>query len=417
MKNITGLKELSKNISVLYVEDNEVARKKTYKILSRIFENIDVAKNGKEGLLLYMKSKHDLILSDIIMNTMDGLEMARIIKSVKSDQSIIFLSAYTEQRFLTRAIELGVDGFVFKPIDTEKFYSIIKKAVNQILVIKENLEYKVNLEKLVEKRSSDLIIKNYELKKMIEEVKKGNRLKEEMLVAQRVQESFLPKEMPQSKKMQAATYFEAAEYVGGDYYDLFYSNDKSMNIMIADVSGHGVAPAITMSTFRGVCRSILGLPLKFEEQINLINNLMCKDFENSDFFITAFFIKYYENEDKLEYISAGHNEILYYNSKSLELEELKSTAIPLGIFKDTKYLSISKAVNKKDFLVLYTDGLIEASNKDKKMFGLDNLIQTVKESTNLDVDEILVNIQTSLNDFIENEPKNDDTTILITKFL
>lgn len=417
MTKLEQLRKLAVNIKVLYVEDNEVARKKTSKMLSRIFDNIDIAIHGKEGLHLYMKSKHDLIISDIIMNVMDGLEMSKVIKEVNPEQSIVFLSAYTEQRFLTKAIELGVDGFVFKPIDKDKLYAVLEKSLNQILLKKENFEYKQNLEKLVEERSNDLIVKNYELEELLKEVRKNNQLKEEMKVAQQVQENFLPKEIPQSTKMQVATFFEAAQYVGGDYYDLFYSGEHVINIMIADVSGHGIAPAITMSTFRGVCRSILGLDISFEEQIFLINNLMCEDSKHSDFFITAFFIKYYEKEHRFEYISTGHNEMLLYKKDEDSLEELKSTAIPLGIFAGTQYEAIKKQIKEDDFLVLYTDGLIESTNKSYEMFELKSLKEIVQKSKDLDANEILVNIQSSLDEFIEDEAKEDDTTSVIVKFL
>jgi len=414
--DLDELNKLAQDIRVLYVEDNDVARKKTYKILNRIFDNIEVAQNGREGLSLFIKNKHDLIISDIIMNIMDGIEMAKSIKSINPDQHIIFISAYTEQHFLTDAIELGVDGFVFKPIERSKLYFILEKSIKQILISKENIEYKKNLERLVDERSNDLIIKNYELKEMIKEVKKGNRLKEEMEIAQKVQENFLPKKLPKSKSMNIATYFKATQYVGGDYYDLFYSKDDSINIIIADVSGHGVAPAITMSTFRGFCRSLLSLDLPFEEQVSLINDLICKDAKHNDFFITAFFIKYYEKTNEFKYIGAGHNEVLFYNTLDDELEKLKSTEIPLGIFPNKKYTPIQRKLNKDDLIILYTDGLIEAKNKKQEMFKLDNLIEIVKQSKELEVNEILVNIQTILEDFIDKEPLEDDTTILVTKF-
>lgn len=416
MKNIEDLKKLALNIKLLYVEDDKTAREKMTKILKRIFPHIDVATNGQEGLLLYMKEKHNLIISDINMNIMDGLEMSRIIKEVNSKQRIILVSAYGDQKFLTSAIELGVDGFVFKPLDTEKFYKVLEKILKQIALSIENKVYKENLESLVEKRTADLIEKNEELKRMIEEVKKARILKEEMKVAQSVQENFLPKKVLQTETMSVATFFEAAQYVGGDYYDLFYSNDESINIIIADVSGHGIVPAITMSTFRGVCRSIFALSLPFEQQLWLINNLMCEDASHSDFFITAFFIKYYEKENKFEYISTGHNEMILYNDKEDTFEDLKATAIPLGIFSNTKYEVISKEVSSKDFILLYTDGLIEAMNKDKEMYDIKRLRDVLEESKKLSSQEILENIKKSLNTFIENVDKADDTTVLSIKF-
>ena len=99
------------------------------------------------------------------------------------------------------------------------------------------------------------------------------------------------------------------------------------------------------------------------------------------------------------------------------MKKFTSTAIPLGIFSNTKYLPISQKINKQDILVLYTDGLTEAVNNKNQMFELAKLIDIVNNSVDSNSHTILENIKTSLNDFIENEPKNDDTTILITKFV
>lgn len=416
MSDILSLKELSKNISVLYVEDDDIIRKKTHKLLSRIFSKIDLASNGVEGISSYMKFHHDLIISDIVMDKMDGIEMLKLIKKVQNDQSIIFLSAYTEQKFFVEAIELGVDAFVFKPIDTQKLYDMIEKAVKHILLKKENLEYKQHLENLVEKRTNDLNRKNKELQKMIIEVKKVNHLKEEMALAQKVQENFLPKKILTNKKIDIATYFQSATYVGGDYYDLFYSKDGTVNMIIADVSGHGLAPAITMSTFRGICRAILDLNLEFKEQISLINNHLCKDSKISEFFITAVFIKFYEDSNLIEYISAGHNDILFFNKKNDQIQRLKSTSIPLAIFENIEYKIERKDIKKDDFLLLYTDGLVEAQNSSKKMYSLEKLIFIADKSKNLAAKAILENIVNSLEEFIKEEETKDDTTILITKF-
>lgn len=417
MFTIEELKSLAKGIKVLYVEDNEIARKKTYKILSRIFDNIDVAVHGGEGVSTYMTKRHDLVISDIIMNVMNGIEMAKIIKNVNSEQNIIFLSAYTEQKFLINAIEIGVDGFVFKPLDYDNLYNVIYKSLKQISLKKQNLEYKNNLEKLVEERSKDLIAKNKELKEMIKEVKKSNALKEEMKLAQKVQNNFLPKSIPQSQKIKIATFFEPAQYVGADYYDFFYSSDNSINIVIADVSGHGIAPAITMSTFRGVCKTVFSLNISLKEQVELINDLMYEDTKSNEFFITAFFIKYNEKDNEFEYISAGHNEMLHFNCMDKYLYELESTAIPLAIFPQTKYTSIKKTISKNDFFVLYTDGLTEATNSSNEMFSLDRLKEVILKSKKLHSDEILLTIQSSLNDFIKDESKKDDTTVLVIKLV
>ena len=417
MQNLIELRELAKGITVLYVEDNDIARKKTYNLFKKIFKEVHTASNGQDGLALYMKHKFDLVISDIVMAKLNGLEMVISIKQVYKSQRVIFLSSYADINFLTQAIELGVDGFIFKPIVHDKLFDVLHKILMQIKYTRENKQYKINLEDLVKQRTKELEVKNIILFKSLEEVKKAKYLKEEMMIAQKVQQNFLPKEIPSSNKMQIATHFEAAQFVGGDYYDFFISSDDTINIVIADVSGHGLGPAINMSSFRGICRAILSTASSFQEQVEHINDMVCSDAKNNSFFITAFFIKFYEKENKIAYIGAGHNDILYYNSKTDSLEHLRSISIPLGIFEARKYQALKKDISKNDFMVLYTDGLNEAINENQEMYGMHRLTETIKKNTKKTAVHLLNSITSSLENFIKEKEKNDDTTILITKFL
>lgn len=411
------LQKMADGICVLYVEDNDILREKMTKILKMFFTDIDTAINGINGLEMYMKKKYDLIISDIVMPELNGIELVKSIKNVSKSQRIIFLSAYTEIKYLIEAIELGVDGFVFKPIEYEKLYIILLKVLKQIKQTRENLSYKTDLEKLVQERTKELESTNKELVEMIEEVKKSNLLKEEMKIAQQVQENFLPKTLLNSSKIKSASFFKSATYVGGDYYDMFYSNDNSLNIIIADVSGHGIAPAITMSTFRGICRALLITSTNLQNQVEHINDMLCEDSKTNDFFITAVFIKYYEKQKKIEYISAGHNEVIHYNIKKDAIEIINSTSLPLGIFENTEYKSVEKKINKNDILVLYTDGLTEAQNENRIMYSFEKLYDIVSLYKKSSPQIILDAIEDSLNKFIEKTPLNDDTTILVNKFI
>ena len=417
MNDLSHIKELAKNISVLYVEDNELAQKKTAELLRRVFPTVSTASNGEEGLALYMKEKFDLVISDIVMAKLNGLEMATAMKQVHKSQRIIFLSSYSDINFLTQAIELGIDGFVFKPLEHDKFFNVIHKLLIQIQDTRENKQYKTKLEVLVKQRTQQLEEKNIILHKTLEEVKKAKQLKEEMKIAQTVQQNFLPHEIPNSEKMQVATHFEAAQFVGGDYYDFFYCNDGTINIVIADVSGHGVGPAITMSSFRGICRAILSTVTSFQEQVEHINDMVCSDAQKSGFFITAFFIKYDEKRNCISYIGAGHNDILYFNSRTHAIESLNSVGIPLGIFEKTQYQAIYKDISQDDFMVLYTDGLTEATNEGNEMYGLSLLRELILDKQHQSSQQILDTIKTSLANFIKEKEKNDDTTILVTKFI
>jgi len=118
--NAKTLQSIATDIRILYVEDDDDVRKSIHETLSFFFKNIDVASNGEEGLALYKKNKYDLVLSDIRMPKMNGIEMTRRIKGIDSEQIIMIISAHDEADYLIQLINLGVHSFVLKPVEIEK---------------------------------------------------------------------------------------------------------------------------------------------------------------------------------------------------------------------------------------------------------------------------------------------------------
>jgi len=137
---------LTKDIKLLYVEDNDELREETLEIFKYYFQNIVVAKNGEEGLALYKeeydfkKTYFDIVVSDVEMPKMDGVLMCKKIKEIKQDQIVVLLSAYDTKEYLKEAINLGVDKFIVKPvIDAYEFISALVSLSEKALL---ELEYK-----------------------------------------------------------------------------------------------------------------------------------------------------------------------------------------------------------------------------------------------------------------------------------
>ena len=136
-------------LSVLYVEDEPDIRATTEKVLAKLFKVCDVAENGETGLALYREKKPDLVVTDIRMPTMNGLEMIAGIQQIRSDQPFMITSAHGEAGYFSKAIELGVDSFVLKPLQQEQFFRALLKSVKQILLAQEEAAYKKTLEELI----------------------------------------------------------------------------------------------------------------------------------------------------------------------------------------------------------------------------------------------------------------------------
>lgn len=133
------LRELSKNLNVLYVEDDIALRVSAKKMFGQFFSHIDEADNGQEAWQMYQKNSYDLIITDINMPIMNGIELIKLIKSKSEYQAIIVTSAYNDADSLLGLIDLGVDKFLLKPMDLTK---LIDCLVHTTFYINSQREYK-----------------------------------------------------------------------------------------------------------------------------------------------------------------------------------------------------------------------------------------------------------------------------------
>lgn len=154
--NLKVLKELLKNLSVLYVEDDDTLRATFTAYLNKLFFNVVSKSNGEEGLQEYKNNSYDIIITDINMPKMTGLEMASQIRLLNSEQHILIVSAYKDIQNYIEAIRIGIDGYILKPIEFEQVNATIYKIAKQIKEVQENIKYKDHLEELVLQKTEQL---------------------------------------------------------------------------------------------------------------------------------------------------------------------------------------------------------------------------------------------------------------------
>jgi len=147
------LSEQTKDIRVLYVEDEAVVREQTMMIFDILFKSVDVAVDGEDGWQKYQKSSYDIVFTDINMPRMDGLELSRLIKEENPMQKIVIISAYNATDYLLKAIEIDIDGFLLKPIKMDKMMLIIKKLADSISAGKIMKHYRKKLEEEVNRKT------------------------------------------------------------------------------------------------------------------------------------------------------------------------------------------------------------------------------------------------------------------------
>jgi diguanylate cyclase (GGDEF)-like protein len=134
------------DFSLLYVEDDMLTQKIMKSVLSGYFKDIYVANNGLDGIELYKDKRPDIILTDISMPKMDGLEMSEQIRALNAKQPIILFTAYGEKEHLSTAIKLSIDKYVMKPLDSKQMFKILDEVVLELSKEREAKAYKKNLE-------------------------------------------------------------------------------------------------------------------------------------------------------------------------------------------------------------------------------------------------------------------------------
>ena len=140
---------LLNKINLLYVEDDKSIRELLSRALRRVVNNLYVANNGEEGYKLYSEHRPDIIVTDIKMPIMDGLEMSRLIREIDKHIPIIVISAHSEANNFLKAIELGITNYILKPIDKKKLYSMLESNAKIILYEKEKQEQQNILQEVI----------------------------------------------------------------------------------------------------------------------------------------------------------------------------------------------------------------------------------------------------------------------------
>jgi len=161
------LLEFTKTLKVLYVEDNKEAQLAVGELLSLFFNNIITANNGVDGLEKFESNQFDMVISDIKMPRMNGIDMAKSIRKISPNMAIIMVTAHQEAEYLLECIRCSVDGYLLKPIDMKQLEESIYKVVNQIHCDRTAQDYERHLEEQVKARTLELESAHKELITMI----------------------------------------------------------------------------------------------------------------------------------------------------------------------------------------------------------------------------------------------------------
>jgi hypothetical protein len=251
------------------------------------------------------------------------------------------------------------------------------------------------------------------LRKYITEWKNRLLFENELDIAKRIQESFLPKKLPETPGLVLAPAMFTAKQVGGDLYDFVEFPDGKLGVMIGDVSGKGVPASLFMAMAADAFRFFATDGLLPEDVLRKLNDKLTKE-SSTNLFVTMFYAIFDNSKKELVYANGGHLPLLYMPTGKepvfLDVDE----GAPLGLMEG---LYSGRRINygAGDTFVFYTDGITEAMNSRRDMYGKERLASVVRSNRKLSPDELLSAIEKDVRRFEPKPTQHDDMTIITLK--
>ena len=240
------------------------------------------------------------------------------------------------------------------------------------------------------------------------EVRQRERIEQELRVAQLIQQQFLPQELPDLPGWQVAAYYGPAREVGGDFYDFIKLPDDQIGIVVGDVTDKGVPAALVMATTHSILRAEAPRLIAPSEVLTRVNNLLVEEMP-AHMFVTCLYAVLDPASGRIRYANAGHN--VPYVSTEGGVTELRATGMPLGLLPEMTYEEKEATLAPGDTVLLHSDGLAEAHNPDREMFGFPRVASLTGEASDGEVliDRLLKELQEFTGPGVEQE---DDITLV-----
>lgn len=350
------------------------------------------ARNGVDALeKLEHNSTIDVVLTDINMPQMDGLTLLGKLNERYPLLRTVIISAYGDMSNIRTALNRGAFDFVTKPIDLDDLEATLTKTV------KEAIERKT-------------AIQNHE---------KLTYIQNELSVASRIQTSLLPRTFPPFPHRPEFDIHAAmlpAREVGGDFFDFFFVDEQHLGFVIGDVSGKGIPAALFMAVSRTFLKATALTGLSPATCLAQINGQLYQE-SVAGMFVTLFYGVLDTRSGEVRFCNGGHN-LPYVLRKNGTVEATdKVGGVVVGAMRNSEYTEGSLVLASGDGLVLYTDGITEAMDRQEQEYAEARLEAHLKSVNNSPASEIIKSVMQDVKSFSAGMAQHDDMTMLTLRYL
>jgi sigma-B regulation protein RsbU (phosphoserine phosphatase) len=256
------------------------------------------------------------------------------------------------------------------------------------------------------------------INEMTEGLQERDRIRRSLSIAKEVQQHLLPRHAPEIEGLDIAGKSIYCEETGGDYFDYLpvgRNGQHKIKIMVGDVSDHGIASALLMTTARAFLRQRASKAGNLNQIIADVNRQLSRDVEDSGRFMTLFFCEIDSPNRVIRWVNAGHDPALTFDPDSANFEELAGHSLPLGVSEKTAFQEFQRKILPGQILLIGTDGIWESQNARGQMFGKERFRHVISAHARKTAIEILQAVIDELNRFSHPLGKEDDVTLVVIK--
>jgi sigma-B regulation protein RsbU (phosphoserine phosphatase) len=359
---------------------------------------LETVSNPAELLAALGQREFDLLLMDLnyardTTSGREGLDVLGHLEKMENAPPVVAMTGWATVGLAVAAMQHGVSDFVEKPWDNSRLLEILEK---QLELSRERREArrKATEEKLAREEATHHF----------------QEQEREIAEARAIQERLFPREIPQVAGYEIATSWQSARMVSGDYFDVLALGEDTLGLCIADVAGKGIPAALLMSNLQAAVRGLSSPSLTPDLLCNSLNSIVWKN-THPDRFITLFYAQLDGSARRLRYANAGHNAPIVVRAAGSH-ERLQEGGGVLGIFEEQSFGLGTVDLAPGDRLVLFTDGVTEASNREGEEFGEQRLLYLLGEHRALTASAIKEKIAAAISEFSGGH-LTDDATLLV----
>ncbi|MEE9293616.1 MAG: GAF domain-containing SpoIIE family protein phosphatase, partial [Phycisphaerae bacterium] len=252
---------------------------------------------------------------------------------------------------------------------------------------------------------------------LLDEYARKQQLERDLSIARDIQQRLLPKADPKIDGYEIAGWNKPADETGGDCYDYVHLSDGRLGILMADVTGHGIGPALIAAECRALVRALASVSSQPSTILGRANELLYDDLDSGRF-VTTFLGALDPTRHVVEFISAGHGPIIHYDRGKGAFREFAATTYPMGIVAQIERTPAAPvALAAGDMLILITDGFFEWANPDGEQFGTSRLTAVIHKYRDEPASQIIARMHTAVMAFGSQTKQADDLTAVIVKRL